>query len=246
MIERDSNNITYITGMDFLGSEEGRRFLEQKYRARIEALKSYFGSRFCEIRLLDVGVGYGMFLSALEREGVEQLYGMDPFPKSIEVASQNTSARIAHGDILDDVWPFEKHSFDAITCLDVVEHLENPALFFSKAVDYLGERGILIVTTPNKSLPYMMRSIPLIGLEDKNPTHINVRRPSYWRGLAKESGYEILDEWRGEHLTHIRFLPQALTLLCRILHLDHRKIPLVNAFEQSYCMVLEPSKASRQ
>jgi len=165
--------------MDFLGSEEGARFLEQKYRPRIDALKEYFGPRFTGIRFLDIGIGYGMFLKAVEKEGVEKLFGMDPFPNSIEIARGNTSAELFQGDILDDEWPVEREGYDAITCMDVVEHLENPALFFTKVKRYLRDGGIVLVTTPNKSLPYMMRSVPLVGFKDPNPTHINVRRPSY-------------------------------------------------------------------
>ena len=240
MSDRDLENITYISGMDFLGSEEGRKFLEQKYRARIDALKDCFGERFNEMRLLDVGVGYGMFLGAVEAEGAKHLYGMDPFAKSIEIAAQNTSARLAEGDIHDERWPFEKYSFDAVTCLDVVEHLEEPAIFFSKVGEYLREGGVVIVTTPNKDIPYMMRRVPIFGFKDANPTHINVQRPAYWKRLARENGFEILKEWRGEYLTHIRLIPKVLMLLCRTLRLDHRRIPIVNAFEQSFCMVLKP------
>ena len=124
--------------------------------------------------------------------------------------------------------------------MDVVEHLEDPAIFFDRVKRYLRPNGIVMVTTPNKALPYMMRSIPLVGFKDPNPTHINVRRPVYWRRFAQENGFDILKEWKGEYLTHIRFIPKVLMLLCRILRLDHRRIPLVNAFEQSYCMVIRP------
>jgi 2-polyprenyl-3-methyl-5-hydroxy-6-metoxy-1,4-benzoquinol methylase len=239
-LERDKDNITFVWGMDFLGSEEGGRFLEQKYGPRIDALKEYFGERFVDIRLLDIGIGYGMFLKAVEREGVTRIFGMDPFPNSIEIARGNTSARLVEGDIRDEEWPIERQGYDAITCMDVVEHLEDPALFFDRVKRYLRKDGIVLVSTPNKSLPYMMRSIPLIGFVDPNPTHINVQRPAYWRRLARERGFEVLKEWKGEYLTHIRLIPKILMLLCRIFRLDHRRIPLVNAFEQSLCMVIRP------
>ncbi len=245
-LDRDADNITFVGRMEVFGSEEGRRFLEQKYRPRIDALKEYFGSRYRDIRLLDIGIGYGMFLKALEDEGVEKIFGMDPFPKSIEIARQNTSAEIFEGDILDDHWPADIQGYDAITCMDVLEHLEDPSVFFHKVKEYLRDEGIVLVVTPNKSLPYMMRSMPLIGRKDPNPTHINVRRPAYWKRLAREQGFEILKQWKGEHLTHIRFVPRVLTPLFRILRLDHRRIPLVNAFEQSFCMVVRPAAPCRK
>jgi SAM-dependent methyltransferase len=240
LIERDEENITYLVEMDSLESEAGRKFLEHKYRPRIDALKSYFGERFKEIKVLDVGIGYGMFLRALGREGVRNLYGMDPFAGSIEIARRNVTAELVKGDITDEVWPVKKRFFDAVTCMDVVEHLERPEIFFSRVKDYLIERGIVIVTTPNKALPYMMRRIPFVGFEDPNITHVNVRRPGYWRRLAEENGYEILRSWKGEYLTHIRFVPKVLMMLCRLLRLDHRRVPIVNSFEQSFCMVIRP------
>ncbi len=241
MTTRDDNNKTYICDMENLCSPEGQKFLAMKYSGRLEHLKNYFGERFTEIRLLDVGIGYGMFLKALEELGVRDLHGMDPFVKSIEISSRNTSATLVEGDITDEDWPVEKGSFDAVTCLDVVEHLERPAVFFEKVKEYVREGGIVIVTTPNGQLPYRMRSIPLIGFKDRNPTHVNVHPPKYWRRLALENGFEILTEWKGEYLTHIRLIPKVLMFLCRLLRLDHRRIPFVNSFEQSYGMILRPA-----
>lgn len=240
MTTKDNDNTTYIFDMEYLCSPEGQKFLEMKYSGRLDHLRNYFGERFTGIRLLDVGIGYGMFLRKLEELGVKDLHGMDPFTRSIEISRKNTSARLIFGDITDEEWPVEKNSFDAITCLDVVEHLEQPAVFFKRVKEYLKEDGIVIVTTPNGQLPYRMRSIPLVGFPDRNTTHINVHPPKYWRRHALENGYEILAEWKGEYLTHIRFIPKVLMLLCRIFHIDHRRIPVVNSFEQSYGMVLKP------
>lgn len=241
MTTRDDDNKTYLWDMENLCSPEGQKFLATKYSSRLEHLKNYFGERFTEIRLLDVGIGYGMFLKALEELGVRDLHGMDPFVKSMEISSRNTSATLVEGDITDENWPVEIGSFDAVTCLDVVEHLERPAVFFEKVKEYVREGGIVIVTTPNGQLPYRMRSIPLIGFKDRNPTHVNVHPPKYWRRLALKNGFEILTEWKGEYLTHIRLIPKVLMFLCRLLRLDHRRIPFVNSFEQSYGMILRPA-----
>lgn len=238
-MKRDEQNITFTHSIETLYSERGLRFQREKYLPKIEYLKDHFGKRFHEIRLADIGVGYGVFLHLLENEyGLRHLYGMDPFPDSIEIAARYTSARIERGDITDEEWPLEKGFFDVITCFDVVEHLPDPGVFFDRVGAYLADGGLVVVTTPNKDLPYRMRAIPLIGFPDTNPTHINVRKSRYWRELAVRHGFEILAVWKGEHLTHIRLVPKVLTALCTLLRLDHRRLPLVNAFEQSFCMVL--------
>lgn len=239
-MERDQDNVTFTHSIKTLYSREGLKFQREKYLPKIAFLKNRFGEGFSGIRLLDVGVGYGVFLHLLEHgEGLSNLYGMDPFPDSIEIARRYTSARIVLGDIRDERWPVEEGFFDAVTCFDVVEHLTEPGVFFENVKPCLRPGAVVIVTTPNRSLPYRMRSIPFIGLPDTNPTHINVQKPSFWNALAKEHGFEVLEEWRGEHLTHIRLVPKVLKLASGVLRLDHRKIPLVNAFEQSFCMALE-------
>jgi len=238
-LDRDNENLTYIHTTDTLWSESGKKYQLEKYRPKINLLKEYFGEGFKKIRLLDVGVGYGVFLHFMEHEyGAGNLFGMDPFPNSIEIASRYSSARIFHGDIMDDLWPVGSDLFDVISSFDVVEHLEDPSVFFRKAGRYLRENGLIVVTTPNKGIPYRMRSIPGFGIRDTNPTHINVRSPRFWKKLAIENGFEIVRAWKGEHLTHTRIFPRLFRNLCRLTRLDHRKIPVINSFEQSFCMIL--------
>jgi len=242
-MKRDPGNPTYDHTLDTLCSESGYKFQREKYGPKLAFMKNYFGERFPSIALLDVGVGYGVFLKiAGEDFGLRNLRGMDPYPNSIEIARTIASARIELGSLFDAQWPFDERSFDAITCFDVLEHLENPDAFFINAKRYLRGGGIIIVSTPNKSLPYRMRSIPLIGFPDTNPTHINVQPPSYWKAAAARNGYEVVASWKGEYLTHIRLVPKILAALCAALRVDPRKAPLVNAFEQAFVMVIRPNQ----
>ncbi len=240
-MKRDPENPTYDHTLDTLCSESGYKFQREKYGPKLVFMREYFGERFAAISLLDVGVGYGVFLKiAAEDFGLRNLRGMDPYPKSIEIARSMAPARIELGSLFDESWPFEDRAFDVITCFDVLEHIERPEAFFVHARRYLRDGGIVIISTPNKSLPYRMRSIPLIGFPDTNPTHINVQPPSYWKGVAVRNGFEIVASWKGEYLTHIRLIPKALKILCAALRVDARKAPLVNSFEQAFIMVVRP------
>ena len=240
-MKRDPENPTYDHTLDTLCSESGYRFQREKYGPKLAFMKRHFGERFPSVALLDVGVGYGVFLKiAGEDFGLRNLHGMDPYPNSIEIAKQMTPARIERGNLLDEKWPFEERSFDVITCFDVLEHLEKPDEFFVNARRYLKFDGMVVISTPNKELPYRMRSIPLIGFPDTNPTHVNVQPPSYWKALAARNGYEVVASWKGEYLTHIRLVPKILAALCAALRIDARKVPFVNSFEQAFVMVARP------
>jgi SAM-dependent methyltransferase len=237
-MKRDPDNRTYPHTVDTLCSESGYRFQRAKYAPKLRYLQSYFGARFPNLRVLDVGVGYGMFLKiAWEDYGLRNLFGMDPYPQSIDIARKMTEAPIELGSILDERWPFEERSFDVITCFDVLEHIERPAAFLEKTKSYLRPDGLVVFTTPNKELPYRMRSIPIIGIPDTNPTHINVHPPSYWKRLVAENGYEIVAFWKGERLAHVRVIPDVIRALSAAFRIDHRKIPIINSFEQSIAVV---------
>ncbi|NNC83393.1 MAG: class I SAM-dependent methyltransferase [Flavobacteriales bacterium] len=232
----DTENITYLSDTERIFSEEGQKFQGEKYLPKIERVRQYL--RPDAQRSLDVGIGYGLFMIFTERELGLTSHGLDPFPKSIEIARQYTSAEIKEGAIEDSDWQYPEGHFDFISCLDVTEHLEEPAAFYRNVQKYLAPGGLVLMTTPNRSFAYEMRSWPLIGIPDKNTTHINVQAPSYWDRLAKEHGFEIVDSWRGEHLTHVRVLPGLMQRFCNVLGLDPKTTPVVNRFQQAYNQIL--------
>lgn len=240
MEDRDFENITYSHSVDSISTPGGQKFLRDKYLPKIEFIKAYFTTDWRERRILDIGIGYGSFLNLLEQHGFKHLYGMDPFKKSIEISRRFTTADLREGDIENELWPFARESFDVITSFDVVEHLNNPQTFFINSKEYLKEDGVVVFSTPNKQLPYYLRSIPMLGIPDKNPTHINVHPPSYWTKMAESCGYTTLKKWKGEHLTHVKWLPPMLKKLCTLFKVDPRTVPVINWFEQSFCMAITP------
>jgi len=145
-MKRDPENPTYDHSLDTLCSESGYKFQREKYGPKLAFMKNYFGERFARVSLLDVGVGYGIFLKiAAEDYGIRNLSGMDPYPNSIELAKKMTTARIELGSLFDERWPFAEHSFDVITCFDVLEHIEKPDEFFVNAARYLRGGGIVLI-----------------------------------------------------------------------------------------------------
>jgi SAM-dependent methyltransferase len=243
-VTRDARNATYQSTTSVLFEADGRLrpFQRAKYQPKLERLLELgIGSRD---PILDVGVGYGAWLSHLERAGFQDLSGMDPFEDSIALARERTRARFSLGRIEDEEWPFPEGHFAAITCFDVIEHLEDPPLYLRRVVRYLRPGGVAIVTTPLLELGYRCRWLPFVGLPDTNPTHINVRPPEYWVRLAGDGPLELLETWRGESLTHLRLFDRIGWVIERV-GVDHRRIPGLRQFEQSFCMTLRRPVAAR-
>lgn len=234
----DDENITFRHNKNFPCSVREIKNDRKRFLPKIEFIRNYFPNEYKNKKILDVGIGYGLFLNTMEKEfGFGKLYGMDPFTKSIKIAKKITIANIKKGKI-ENEWPFNI-KFDVITCFHAVEHLKYPEIFFTNAKKYLERDGIIIISTPNKELPYLLRSIPIIGVPDNQPTHINVQKPEYWKRLAKDNGYKIIKQWKGENLSHIRIIPKILELLFKFVGVDHRKIKYINSLEQSFCMVIQ-------
>ncbi|MEX3618287.1 class I SAM-dependent methyltransferase [Paenibacillus glucanolyticus] len=96
-------------------------------------------------RFLDIGCGVGHYL-ALAKNHFEELCGIEPSTTSAMRARQQGFSVINdyfHGDLT-----FQS-GFDAISIIEVLEHLEQPAVLFAQAAQLLNENGILLVEVPN-------------------------------------------------------------------------------------------------
>lgn len=98
-----------------------------------------------ELRLLDIGCGMGGLLPHLAELG--EVAGVDPSMQAVEHARQQSGADVRVGALPDDV-PFEAAGFDAITLLDVLEHIDDDAAAARRIAELLKPGGLLFVTVP--------------------------------------------------------------------------------------------------
>lgn len=102
--------------------------------------------------VLDVGCYCGAFLDTLP--GVYSRYGIEPSPEAAQVA------RGRGVDIVAKTIEQLEHvgtCFDAITMLDVIEHLPQPVGALETLIDHLRPGGVLIITTGNTdALPWRL------------------------------------------------------------------------------------------
>lgn len=98
-------------------------------------------------RILDIGVGDGLFMSVAEAAGF-QVFGLDINAGAPETVKRAYGVRgpVVVGDLGD---AFPGYAFDVIHMNEVVEHVPRPQTFLSRCADRLTDGGRLIVQTGN-------------------------------------------------------------------------------------------------
>ncbi len=97
---------------------------------------------------LDVGCGAGLLAEPLARLGAE-VTGIDASPELIGVARQHASSAGLDIDYRDGELAELEGQFDLITCMEVIEHVADPAAFVAQLARHLSTGGLLVMSTPN-------------------------------------------------------------------------------------------------
>ena len=97
---------------------------------------------------LDVGCGAGLLAEALARLGAS-VTGIDASPEVIMVARDHAAAMGLAIDYLQGDVQALDGQFDLITCMEVIEHVADPAAFVKALAARLSPGGLLIMSTPN-------------------------------------------------------------------------------------------------
>ena len=95
-------------------------------------------------RLLDVGCGTGYTLSLVS--GNYRATGLDASPDAVQVAPDKAGAPVVRGDACS--LPFAEESFDVVTALDVLEHLDDDARAMAEISRVLAPGGVAVLSVP--------------------------------------------------------------------------------------------------
>lgn len=139
-------------------------------------------------RVLDVGCGYGFLLAALERAGYEA-HGIEISAHAVEQARRRTRAQVFQQGA-EEPFPFPDGHFDAVTLLDVVEHLAGYAAALTSCAQCLRPGGKLFVITLNAH----SLARPLLGRRwawHQDPTHIHMFTARRLRRGLEEAGLAV-------------------------------------------------------
>lgn len=134
--------------------------------------------------LLDIGCGYGRFLTIAER--YFKTYGIDPSAYALNQAK--TAVRHTVFEVASLESYKQKRAYDIVTAFDALEHMENVAYSLQKIHALLSRRGRFVCV-----VPVYDGSLGIIGgLLDRDPTH--VQKLSRWKWLKLfKSQFEIIE-----------------------------------------------------
>ena len=119
---------------------------------------------FSGLSLLDIGCGGGLVTEPSSRTGFSVM-GIDLAEKNIAVArahAESSGLSIDYQAVSLESLP-ESENFDAITLLEVVEHVPDPAALIKEAAKRLKPGGILITSTINRTMKAY--ALAIIGAE---------------------------------------------------------------------------------
>ena len=155
--------------------------------ARISFIKDKLISHFAlnpnsekpleKLKILDVGCGGGLLCEPLNRLGAT-ITGIDASNNNIEVAklhSKEMNLNIEYIHAAPENLDLKNNAYDAVLCMEVVEHLKDVNLFIENCSKLIKKNGIMFIATINKNLKsyifsilgaeYVLRWLP-IGTHD--------------------------------------------------------------------------------
>jgi 2-polyprenyl-6-hydroxyphenyl methylase/3-demethylubiquinone-9 3-methyltransferase len=192
-----------------------------------DRIDQHWGLDECDLKPLrgrraaDVGAGAGLLAEPLARLGAD-VTGIDPAPESIAAAREHA---LGQGLAIDyRVGSVEALTgpYDLVTSLEVVEHVVDTRAFVQGLADALGDDGLLILSTPNRTALSRLLLITVGEGTGRIPrgTHDweKFLAPEELTALIGDAGLEVMDctglAWgpaRGFHLSDNKSLDYFVT-----------------------------------
>lgn len=178
-----------------------QREYEQRRPVR-EALELLVGKyRVREASIVELGSGLGFNLEIFR--GDNRVLGIEGLESAAAAASQRGIPTIVAN--IDREIPLPADSADFVLCLDVLEHLVEPAGCLAEVSRILKPRGRLVVNVPNQfTLSGRLNILLGSGIDstrffpehpDWSNPHLRFFRRSSIGSLLERCGFRIIDDW---------------------------------------------------
>jgi 2-polyprenyl-6-hydroxyphenyl methylase / 3-demethylubiquinone-9 3-methyltransferase len=153
-------------------------------------------------RVLDVGCGGGILADAMARKGA-QVLGIDLAGKALKVAQLHAleaqTPGVEYREVsVESLASDQPGSFDVVTCMEMLEHVPDPASVVAACARLVKPGGAVFFSTLNRNAKAFLFAIVgaehLLKLLPKG-THEYAKfiRPSELSGFARDAGLETLE-----------------------------------------------------
>jgi 2-polyprenyl-3-methyl-5-hydroxy-6-metoxy-1,4-benzoquinol methylase len=143
-------------------------------------------------QLLDFGAGQGDFLKGMTKSAFKFMYhGVDLMYSKVEGVNWYVQD-------LNKKLQFKDGQFDVVSCIEVIEHLENPRQIVRDLARVLKPEGILVLTTPNNEswrsiISYIFRGHFVAFTDSSYPAHITALNQMDLYRILKECGFKRME-----------------------------------------------------
>lgn len=166
-------------------------------------------------RIVDLGAGTGAWCRRLTRGGFAVT------PVDLDPTGWGAlETPIVIADLNDDFPTCLEGSFDAVTALEVIEHLENPSAFLRRCRRLMADSGVLLVTTPNiENVAGRLRFLLAGQFRSfdrdpacNEPTHITPIQSYLFEKIYRAAGLRLISHGFNAPTESTRSLPKRLLL----------------------------------
>lgn len=149
--------------------------------------------------ILDIGSADGTFTKIIvDRSKAKKVIGIDALKKSVSFSkkrfarSKAMTFRVADAHNL----PFENNTFDAVYCLETLEHVEDPIRVIKEMYRVLKDEGYVVVLVPSENWLFKFIVWPLWTLGKGKiwrGTHLNHFSSNQVLDVIRKNGFEIIE-----------------------------------------------------
>lgn len=155
---------------------------------------------FKDLSILDIGCGGGLLTEPMARLGAT-VHGIDVAERNIMVATEHAKSfdlNIMYEKISSEELAEKGVKFDAVFCLEVIEHVKDPQDFLASCRRLLNRDGLFICSTLNRNAKsfmmaivgaeYLLRMLP-IGTHDWS----KFIKPDELKAMLGNVGLDMID-----------------------------------------------------
>ncbi len=187
----------YSTSNDFYWkngqlTEQGK-IVATEFKHILEEIKEIVGRKG---KLLEIGCNTGFFLKIAKDENWEPI-GVEISNTMAEVARRQFEVQALAGDWVQQKYP---HSFDAIYCSHVIEHIPDPRSWMKQFRAVLNPGGVVCLSVPNMNSidRIFKRFLKRIGVRKdrwqpwQTPDHLYEPCEKSMRRFFKNEGFQLI------------------------------------------------------